>query len=829
MLQDMKFDQMPEFLRSFRAHLGLSQEEIAVRLGVSLATVNRWEAGRSKPQRAQLAAIQKLAEEVGDDGQAEAGTALAPLGRRRRGVVQSAVLGNRGMEEMLWDAACSIRGQQDAPKFKDYILPLLFVKRLSDVFDDEVERLTEQFGDRDTALEILENDHSLVRFYIPPEARWTVVGGRESFAWPKDKNPKTLGEQLTATVRAIVRHNRDLAGVIDLVDYSETRNGEREISDAAIKRIIEKFSDPRYRLGLRDVEPDFLGRCYEYLLRKFAEGQGQSAGEFFTPTEVGVLMAEIMRPRPGEEAYDFACGSFGLLIKLQLVSRRLDPTSKVPLKLYGQEFVGATYGIACMNRIIHDMEGEVYRGDSMVNPKVKDANGKLRKFDIVVANPMWNQPIDPEVYEKDAYDRFLKHGGIAGGKADWAWLQHTVTALKEDGRAAIVLDTGAVTRGSGSKNEDKERNIRRWFVEHDLVDGVILLPDNIFYNTPAAGIILVLSKRKPKNRRGKIVLVNASREFEKGTPKNFLTGDQIRKIASTFLTTEVIEGFSAVITTEQAETKDFILSPASYVTPLSNGALLRDASHILRDLEEISKDRIRVDAELRRMIHQLRPGGQKAPWTMTSIGTLFDFGAGKTVSPASRHGEPKYPFLRTANVFWGRIDLTEVDRMHFTRDELATKTLKKGDLLVCEGGDIGRSAIWEGQIEQCGFQNHLHRLRKKTDEVVPAFFMYALQAGFTLHAQYEGAGNKTTIPNLSRSRLEALEVPNPEREEQLRIATVLGKVQASIAIEERLIGVSRDGGALNELFTTLLDKLLRGELRADQVEIEAPEVAGAQI
>jgi type I restriction enzyme M protein len=811
---------------SLRNYLSLSQEELASRLNVSFATVNRWEAGKSNPQRAQLAKIEELAAEAGIDNGSES-RPLTVGSRRRRGVAQSVVLGNRGMEQMLWDAACSIRGQQDAPKFKDYILPLLFIKRLSDVFDDEVERLTQQFGDRDTALEILEDDHSLVRFYVPPEARWAVVSGRESWTWPKDKTPKTLGEQLTATVRAIVKHNRDLAGVIDIVDYSETRNGEREISDAALKRIIEKFSDPRYRLGLQDVEPDFLGRCYEYLLRKFAEGQGQSAGEFFTPTEVGFLIAQIMRPRPGEEAYDFACGSFGLLIKLQLVSRRLDPTSKVPLKLYGQELIGATYGIACMNRIIHDMEGEVYRGDSMVNPKVKDPSGKLRKFDMVVANPMWNQPIDPDVYEKDGFERFLQHGGLTGGKADWAWLQHATTALKDNGRAAIVLDTGAVTRGSGSKNEDKERNIRGWFVEHDLIDGVILLPDNLFYNTPAAGIILVLSRRKPKDRRGKIVLVNASAEFKKGTPKNFLTDESIAKIASTFVAAETVRGFSAVITTEQAQSKDYNLSPASYVAPVSNGAPSRDVAHIVRDLDVISQDRVEADAELRRMLGQLRPGTDKTPWATATIGDLFDIGGGKTVSPASRHGEPKHPFLRTANVFWGRIDLTEVDRMHFTPDELAAKSLQKGDLLVCEGGEIGRAAIWDGQIDWCGFQNHLHRLRRKSEDVIPAFFMYALQAGFTLHAQYEGAGNKTTIPNLSRSRLEALEVPRPEREEQLRIAAVLAKVQSAIEIEERVIGVSRDGGALNELFASLLDKLLRGELRADKVELEASEVANA--
>ncbi|MGH7177331.1 MAG: N-6 DNA methylase, partial [Tepidisphaeraceae bacterium] len=353
---------MKEFagsVRGLRSQLGLSQEQLAAKLNVSFATINRWEGGSAKPQRAQLEAFQKLQDEFGlFDGDADHADAPSQK-RQRRGITRSAVLSNKSMEQMLWDAACRIRGEKDAPKFKDYLLPLLFIKRLSDVFDDEVRRLTDQFGERATALDILEADHKLVRFYIPPEARWPVVSAREPFKWPKGKEPKSLGEQLTTTIRAIVKHNPSLAGVIDIVDYNETRNGEREISDAALRGVIETLSDPRYRLGLHDVEPDFLGRCYEYLLRKFAEGQGQSAGEFFTPTEVGFLIAEIMRPRPGEECYDYACGSCGLLIKLQLVAQRLDPAGKkVPLKLYGQELQADNYAIGCMNRIIHDMDAQ---------------------------------------------------------------------------------------------------------------------------------------------------------------------------------------------------------------------------------------------------------------------------------------------------------------------------------------------------------------------------------------------------------------------------------------------------------------------------------------
>jgi len=599
-------------ISDLRSKLQLSQEELATRLGVSFATVNRWESGKSKPQRAQREAVERLLGEAGGESDPSAPPDTSPTTRRRRGISHSKVLGTRSMEQMLWDAACSIRGEKDAPKFKDYILPLLFIKRLSDVFDDELARLAEQFGDRDTALALVEEEakgttqpsQRLVRLYIPPEARWGVVSGRVAFDWPADRRPRTLGEQLTLTTRAIVRHNPGLAGVIDVVDFNETRNGEREISDSALKGVIETFSDPRYRLGLHDVEPDFLGRCYEYLLRKFAEGSGQSAGEFFTPTEVGFLMAEILRPRPGEECYDFACGSFGLLVKLQLVCRRLDPLSKVPLRLYGQELQAESYAVSCMNRIIHDMQGEVVRGDSIRNPKFREGDARLKQFDIVVANPMWNQPFDPDVYEHDPFGRFEEQGGTTAGKADWAWLQHTLATMKDGGRAAVVLDTGAVTRGSGSKNEDRERNIRRWFVEHDYVDGVILLPDNLFYNTTAAGVIVVLRKGKPKERRGKIVLVNASREFKKGSPKNYLTEEGIGRIADAYLGSENLEGLAAVISTGEAAATDWNLSPSRYIGNASN-AEFRPLTAIKAELDELSAESATAQAELDRVLKQM--------------------------------------------------------------------------------------------------------------------------------------------------------------------------------------------------------------------------------
>ena len=604
---------IPPTIQAIRARLDLTQEQLAERLGVSFATVNRWEGGVTTPQRAARTAIAALAAEVGIDAAEPAvdqAESAADVTRRRSRRGQASVPDTKPMEQMLWDAACSIRGEKDAAKFKDYLLPLLFLKRLSDVFDDEIDRLAQEFGNQAVAQEIAESDHELLRFYLPPEARWGIVSGREAHEWPIDAQgsstrPRDIGEHLTRAVRAVVRWNPSLSGVIDLVDFASERNGERDLNPARLTAVVETFSDPRYRLGLADVQPDFLGRAYEYLLRKFAEGSGQSAGEFFTPTEVGFLMAHIIRPRPGETCHDYACGSAGLLIKLQMVARETDPTSKVPLKLYGQELQADSYAVAHMNAIIHDMDVRIDRGDTMINPKFKDAVGRITGHDIVVANPMWNQDFNQDTFENDPFDRFRTSGGVTTGKGDWAWLQHTLACLNERGRAAVVLDTGAVTRGSGSKNEDRERNIRRWFVERDLVDGVVLLPANLFYNTSAAGIIVVLSKRKPEARRGRIVLVNASRRVGKGRPKNYIPEEDIRPIAAAFLKGEPVEGEVAIITTEQAAEADYNLSPSRWVGQ-ADTVDQRPISEIIADMQRLDSEAREIDAQLARMLVSLQ-------------------------------------------------------------------------------------------------------------------------------------------------------------------------------------------------------------------------------
>jgi type I restriction enzyme M protein len=516
---------------------------------------------------------------------------VAPRGRPRTKALAGATVSTsevngtldvKSLETWLWDAACQVRGPLDAPKFKDYILPLIFLKRLSDVFDDEVQRVADEIGDLETAKEIIDQDHALVRFYLPVESRWPAIAIKTT----------GLGEALTDAVRAVARQNPRLQGVIDTVDFNATTAGQPIVDNDRLAALVKKLG--QHRLGLQDVQPDLLGRAYEYLLRKFAEGQGQSAGEFYTPAEVGRLMARILDPQPGMTVYDPCCGSSGLLIKCHLEllesfgkpinEHRELPADIAPLRLFGQEINPSTFAMSRMNAFLHDMDADIALGDTMRHPAFTDRSGHLRQFDIVTANPMWNQDFPEDVYRNDTSDRF-PFGSPTSDNADWGWVQHMLASLKAKGRMAIVLDTAAVSRGSGSTNKDRERDIRQAVIERDLIVAVIMLPENLFYNTTAAGIIMILDRQKP--RPDELMLVNASGLFVKGRPKNVLAPGALTGIAEIIHNWDSVEGLSAVISREDVAKNDYNLLPTRYIET-SEAAVaipLQIAMQALRDAE----------------------------------------------------------------------------------------------------------------------------------------------------------------------------------------------------------------------------------------------------
>ena len=509
------------------------------------------------------------------------------------------------LETWLLDAANTIRGASDAPKFKDFILPLIFYKRLSDVFDDEFAKQIEEFGDEESARTIVEADHKdalqsgrnpIVRFYIPQEYHWEALRNH-----PADGH---LGEFVTDAMREVARLNPLLQGVLDVKDFNESQSGQRTLDEERLEALIEVLS--RHQLGLQDTEPDILGRAYEYLLRKFAEGQGQSAGEFYTPKEVGWLMAKLINPEPYTTIYDPACGSGGLLIKPRLLFEQTHPDEKSQApQIYGQELTPTTYAMAKMNAFLHDFIGaDIQIGDTFRNPRFTADNATLQRFDYVVANPMWNQKeYDDTFYENDNWHRF-SYGIAPSSSADWGWVQHILASLTDNGRTAIVLDTGAVSRGSGSQNADRERDIRKKFVEEDLIEGVVLLPENLFYNTTAPGIILLLNRSKPEERREQILLINLSQHFEKGKPKNILTDDAIDAATEVYQAWESREKLSNVITLEDAQKTDYNLSPSQFVD-VGDAVEHRPVNEILADLTEARIVREKADKTLEDVLTRL--------------------------------------------------------------------------------------------------------------------------------------------------------------------------------------------------------------------------------
>jgi type I restriction enzyme M protein len=507
---------------------------------------------------------------------------------------------DKSLESWIWNAACSIRGAQEAPKFKDFILPLVFTKRLCDVFDDELNRIAQEVGSRAKAFRLVEKDRKLVRFYLPlkpqdaDEAVWSVIR----------KLAGKIGESLTTYLHDIAKANPALVGIIDRMDFNATTHGQRDIDDDRLSNLIERISEKR--LGLKDVEADIIGRSYEYLIRKFAEGSGQSAGEFFTPPEVARIMALIIDPEPGMSVYDPCCGSAGLLIACE---HALDDKMKVrgktkyaPLKMHGQEYVATTWAMANMNMIIHDMEGAIEIGDTFKSPKFRAGN-RLRTFDRVVSNPMWNQDWFKEAdYDADDLGRFPQGAGFPGAQsADWGWAQHTLASMNGNGRAAIVLDTGAASRGSGNANKNKEKSVRQWFVENDLIEGVIYLPENLFYNTSAPGILLFLNCDKPTDREGKLFLVNASQVVEKGDPKNFIPADGIERIATAFRAWQEEEKFTKIVTREQVAKEDYNISPSRYIH-VADAETHRPIAEILEEIESLDGKAAEANATIRKVL-----------------------------------------------------------------------------------------------------------------------------------------------------------------------------------------------------------------------------------
>jgi type I restriction enzyme M protein len=477
------------------------------------------------------------------------------------------------LEQVLWKAADILRGAVRPERYGNYILPLLFFKRLSDVYEEEYQAFLKKYKDEEIARS------KFHRFVIPKGCQWEDIRSQS----------KNIGQKLNDVLAQIAKANPELDGVINRVDF----NKQDEIPKERLVRLIEQFS--QIKLGNKDAEPDVLGNAYEYLLKKFNEEAPQRAGEFYTPREVVWTMVSILDPQEGFEVYDPCCGSGGMLIMSHyyLASKREDPRK---LFLYGEELNAETWALSTMNVLLHDMEAEIRQGDSIADPKFLEGQS-LKHFDIVLANPMWNQDGYRQLMETDKFDRF-SYGITPDGSADWGWIQHMLASLKSDGRMGIVLDQGALSRGGS------EGKIRQKIVDADLVECVISLPPKIFYNTGSPGSIIFLNRKKPQDHRGKTLFIYATDGFEKLRNMNRLRDEDIGRIVNTYRKFASIGKFSKVVNRDEMKSNDYNLSVTRYVDAYNETEPV-DVAGVWAELQNLEAKRSAIDNELASYLKEL--------------------------------------------------------------------------------------------------------------------------------------------------------------------------------------------------------------------------------
>lgn len=446
------------------------------------------------------------------------------------------------LESYLWGAATYLRGFIDAGDYKQYIFPLLFYKRICDVYDEEYEdALAESDGDLEYAA--FDENH---RFKVPAEAHWNQVR----------QVTVNVGQAISKALNEIQKVNaQQLQGIFGDADWT---NKER-LSDAMLCQLIEHFSSKN--LNIKNVPNDELGNAYEFLIKKFADDSGHTAAEFYTNRTVVRLMTLIADPHEGESVYDPTCGSGGLLLNCAMMLKEQGKEYRT-MRLYGQEINLITSGIARMNMLLHGFEEfNIVRGNTLSNPIFMEYD-ELQRFDIVLANPPYSiKSWDQAAFTDDPYGRNI-WGTPPQGCADYAFQQHIMKSLKPDtGRCVVLWPHGILFR-------DAEREMRRKMIESDCVDCVIGLGPNLFYNSPMEACLLICRMQKPAQRKGKILFINAVDEVRRDKTISMLEDKHIDKIFKAYKEYKDITGFAKVVSNEQILENGSTLNISQYVSRL---------------------------------------------------------------------------------------------------------------------------------------------------------------------------------------------------------------------------------------------------------------------
>lgn len=452
------------------------------------------------------------------------------------------------MKQFLWSAAVRLRGQIDAAGYKEYIFPLLFFKRISDVYDEQYDGYVAEGG-----TEYANSQVEDFAIRIPNKAHWRDVRAVTENVGQRLVEAFIAIEQANPGVRTDGRIVGGLEGIFGPKDIWTNKN---KMPDHIITSLIEDFS--RHNLSLASCPADEMGQAYEYLIGKFADDAGNTAQEFYTNRTVVTLMAEILKPQPGESIYDPTCGSGGMLVKcLDYLREKGQPWQSV--KVFGQEINALTSSIARMNLYLNGVEDfSIVREDTLKNPAFVDGS-HLRTFDVVLANPPYSiKAWDRDAFANDKWGRnFL--GTPPQGRADYAFIQHIIASLdKENGRCAILLPHGVLFR-------DEEEIIRTGLIKSDKIECIIGLGPNLFYNSPMEACIIIGNNNKRKSLKNKVIFINALNEVTRKNGESYLEDEHLDKILSAYSSIEDIDGFKRTVSIEEISGNKYDLSLQKYV------------------------------------------------------------------------------------------------------------------------------------------------------------------------------------------------------------------------------------------------------------------------